>query len=93
MIVVTDWFKSVRVTSEDGPDAGERVVIEFAWRAPSLDRGSTVRVSYPLSVTGSSREIQGTPDYMHTTALPGGGWLHHYRLSHWAPTEAAESSA
>lgn len=92
MIDVTDGFESVHVTLEEGPDAGERVTIAFARSAPALENAA-VRVSYPLSATGSRREIQGTPDYTHTTAIPGGGWLHHYRLSHWAPATSVQSLA
>ena len=88
MIEVTDGFESVRMTSEDGPEAGERVMIAFARGAPALEN-EAIRVSIPMSDKGSRREIQGTPDYTHTTAIPGGGWLHHYRLSHWAPSNLA----
>ena len=88
MMEVTDGFESVRVSSEDEPEAGERVTVKFAWREPSLDEAATVRVSYPLSEKGSRREVHGKPDYTHTTAVPGGGWLHHYRLSHWAPSKS-----
>ncbi len=90
MIEVTDGLLSVRVTSEDGPAAGERVTIEFARGAPALD-SAAVKICYSLA-KGDIREIQGTPAYLHTTAVPGGGWLHHYRLSHWAPAASSRNS-
>ena len=92
MIEVTDGFESVRVSVESDPEPGERVTIAFALSAPVLGQGD-VKVSYPLPDKGSRREIQGTPDYTHTTALPGGGWLHHYRLSHWNPAKPAVVSS
>ena len=91
MLEVTDGFESVRVSQEDGPEPGERVIIAFSRSTPVLEQGD-VKVSLPLSETGSRREIQGTPDYTHTTAVAGGGWRHHYRLSHWNPATPASVS-
>lgn len=90
MIDVIDGLKSVRLTSEEAPTAGLRVTIEFSRRAPVLPQRPT-RVTYRSAKQGGSREILGTPDYTHSTALPFGGWLHHYRLSHLTPTESAGS--
>ena len=80
MIDVDDGLEGVRVTSQQEPGGGLRVTIEFSRPSPVLSQ-APLRVTYGTADRAGRREMLGTPDYTHTTALPFGGWLHHYRLS------------
>ncbi len=73
MIEEIDGLESVR-------ESGQQVIIEFARRAPALPQ-RPMRLTYRSREQGARREILGIPAYTHSTALPFGGWLHHYRVT------------